>query len=108
MVVAAVALGLQVPGTALKAAGVLPASRLTELCASDGGDYKDGFCTGFILGAAYSLDGKPGTGVCVPAITVKAVREKVTGYLNAHARASQQDASAALAIAVKASFPCRK
>lgn len=101
-------LALQWPATALGAATVLPAARLTDFCGSDAGDFKDGFCTGFILGVAYSLDGKPGSGVCMPAITVKAVRDKVAGYLMAHARTSQQDASVALALAVKASFPCRK
>ena len=106
----AVLLGLQFGAVApARAAIVLPAARLTQFCASEAEDYKDGFCTGYVLGLAYGLDGRPGSGVCMPeGISVKQVRDRVTGYFRTHPAVLRQDAPAAIALALRAGMPGRK
>ena len=101
-------LGLQACGQAETARVTAPPTeRLLEFCASDAGDYQDGFCTGYLLGYAYALDRKSGTGVCVPDnIKVPQVREAVVRYLRGNPGAQQQDASVAIPAALRAGFPC--
>jgi hypothetical protein len=85
-----------------------PTARLVQFCASEAGDYHDGFCTGYLLGYAYGLD-RPGTGVCVPGnINVRQIRNAVTRHLRNHPGALRQDASIAVVAALRASYPCRR
>jgi hypothetical protein len=59
-----------------------PTTKLVEFCASETGDYQDGFCSGYLLGYAYGLDGKPASGVCVPQnVTVRQIRDTAIRYL---------------------------
>jgi hypothetical protein len=103
-------LGLQLAAAApAQAAIVLPAARLAQFCTSEATDYRDGFCTGYILGMANGLDRRPGGGVCAPeGITVRQLRDKVTGYFGAHPAVLQRDSPTAIAIALRAGLPCRK
>lgn len=107
--VAAVTVALGLQGTAGAQALRFPAGpRLVEFCASEAGDYKDGFCMGYVLGLASGLDRRPGTGVCVPGgITARLVRDRAISYLRSHPRAAQPDAPIAVTNALRASFPCR-
>ena len=83
--------------------------RLVQFCASEAADYQDGFCMGYVLGLASGLDGRPGTGVCVPdGLTARQVRDRAITYLRKHPQAQRQDAPIAVTLALRASFPCRR
>jgi len=84
-----------------------PTERLVQFCASEAEDYHDGFCTDYLLGYAYALDGRSGSGVCVPdGIGVRQLRDVAIRYLRDHPDAQQQDASIAIPAALSAGFPC--
>ena len=86
-----------------------PTAKLVEFCASETGDYQDGFCSGYLLGYAYGLDGKAASGVCVPQnVTVRQIRDTAIRYLRNNPPAQQQDASIAVVAALRAGFPCGK
>jgi hypothetical protein len=106
----ALALGLHCSAQAQTGALRFPAGpRLVQFCASEAGDYHDGFCMGYLLGLASGLDGHPGTGVCVPGgTTARQVRNRAVAYLRGHLQTQQQDAPIAVATAMRGSFPCRK
>ena len=106
----AVTLGFHCSAGAQNSALRFPAGpRLVEFCGSDAGDYKDGFCMGYVLGLASGLDGRPATGVCVPGgTTARQVRDRAIAYLRSHSQVAQQDAPAAVTSALRASFPCRR
>jgi hypothetical protein len=85
-----------------------PTARLLEFCASEAEDYQDGFCTGYLLAYAYALEGRSGSGVCVPDNTsVRQIRDAAIHYLRSNPSAQQQDASIAIPAALRAGFPCK-
>ncbi len=110
MATIAVALGLHYSAGAQTSALRFPAAaRLVQFCASEAADYKDGFCSGYLLGLASGLDRRPATGVCVPAgTTARQIRDAAIRYLRRHPQAQHQDAPIAGAAALRASFPCRR
>jgi hypothetical protein len=109
MAMIAVALALQLGARAEASVSFPAAARLVEFCASEAADFHDGFCSGYLLGFASGLDGRPTTGVCVPGnVTARQVRDTAMTYLRSHPRAQQQDAPTAVVAALRAGFPCRK
>jgi hypothetical protein len=102
--VATAALGTATPA----AAAFPPAGKLAEFCAANG-DYRDGFCIGYITGHAYALSNRPGSGICVPATaSLKQIRDNVTGYLSKHAPRVTDDGSVVVIGALRGAFPCKR
>ena len=97
--------GLVLSAVLVTSVSAMTGHQLKEVCSAEDLSWNNGFCSGFIMGAA---DAFPASNrICIPeGVTYEQVRDVVRKYLGDHPEKLQKLAHGLVEEAIRKAFPC--